>query len=158
MPGGVVSFRPRYLLISLGFGSILSIILFSYYRVPPLPPEAVEQNRLSRKLSPQEQILQYYREYPERYIRVFKETWQYDQNSGKSFHSFSLRNSATVPYHEIEVRLTYQASGKTLLTKTVKVPGVLAPGGTMEVKKIEVKQVPSASQSVLIVVAKASVY
>lgn len=150
--------KPRYFLISGGLGLLLSVILFSYYRIPSLPADSIEQRRLSQKLSPQEQILQYYREYPERYIRVFKETWQYDLASKKSFHSFSLRNSATVSYHAIEVSLSYQAGGKTLQTQTVKIPGVLAPGGTMEVKKIEVKGVPAASQTVLIVVTKALVY
>ncbi len=150
--------KPRYFLISGGAGLLLSVILFSFYRIPSLPAGAVEQKRAAQKLSPQEQILQYYRDYPERYIRVFKETWLYDQNSGRSFHSFSLRNSATVSYHAIEVSLSYQAGGKTLLVQTVKIPGILSPGGTMEVKKIEVKRVPAASQSVLIAVSKALVY
>lgn len=153
-----MSFNPRYLPISFGIGLILSVILFSYYRIPPLPPDLVTQKRQARMLTPQEQILQYYREYPERYIRVFDETWLYDVNTGKSFHSFSLRNTATVSYHSIEVTFSYQAGGKSLLTKTVKVPGVLAPGGTMRVKKIEVKQVPAASRSVLIGVSKALIY
>ncbi len=148
--------KPRYFLVSGGVGLLLSVILFSYYRIPNLPADYIEQKRQSQKLSPQEQILQYYREYPDRYIRVFKVTWQYEQFSKKSFHSFSLRNSATVPYQEIEVSISYQADGKTLQTQNVKIPGVLGPGGTMEVKKIEVKGVPSASQDALITVSKAT--
>ncbi|HYK90826.1 MAG TPA: hypothetical protein VE398_18780 [Acidobacteriota bacterium] len=150
--------KPRYFFISGGLGLLLSVILFSYYRTPSLPVDAVEQRRAAQKLSPQEQILQYYKEYPERYIRVFKETWQYDPNSNRSFHSFSLRNSATVYYHAIEVSFSYQAGGKSVYTQTVKVPGVLAPGGTMDVKKIEVRRVPASSQSVLITVSKALIY
>ena len=150
--------KPQYFLISGGLGLLLSVILFSYYRIPSLPADYVEQQRQLQRLSPQEQILQYYREYPERYIRVFKETWTYERTSKRSFHSFSLRNSATVSYHAIEMSFTYQAGGKTLQTQTLKIPGVLAPGATMEVNKIEVKGVPAASQSVLIVVTKASIY
>lgn len=150
--------KPRYFFISGGVGLLLSVILFSYYRIPSLPADAVEQRRTAQRLSPQEQILNYYRDYPERYMRVFKETWQYDPRSGRSFHSFSLRNSATVSYHAIEMTLSYQASGKTVYIQTVKIPGVIAPGGTMEVKKLEVKRVPAASQNVLITVSKALVY
>ncbi len=150
--------KPRYFFISGGVGLLLSVILFSYYRIPSLPTDTVEQRRAAQKLSPQEQILKYYRDYPERYMRVFKETWQYDPQSGRSFHSFSLRNSATVSYHAIEMTLSYQAGGKTVYVQTVKIPGVIAPGGTMEVKRFEVKRVPAASQNVLITVSKALVY
>ncbi len=150
--------KPRYFFISGGIGLLLSVILFSYYRIPSLPADAVEQRRIVQKLSPEQQILQYYRDYPERYMRVFKETWQYDPRSGRSFHSFSLRNSATVSYHAIEMTLSYQTGDKTLYVKTVKIPGVIAPGGTMQVKNLEVKHVPAASQSVLIVVSKALIY
>jgi hypothetical protein len=148
--------KPRYFLVSCGLGILLSVILFSYYRVPILPPDLVEQRRLAQKPSPEAQLLSYYREYPDRYLRVSKETWQYDQSSHTAFHSFTLKNTAGVAYSAIEVNFSYQGSGgKTLYTQTVKIPGSVAPYGTMEVKKIVVKHVPAAGESVLISVVKA---
>jgi hypothetical protein len=148
--------KPRYFLVSCGLGILLSVILFSYYAVPILPPDLIEQRRQSQKLSPEAQLLIYYRQYPDRYIRVSKESWQYDQSSRSAFHSFTLKNTAGVAYYAIEVLVSYQRSdGKILYTQAVKIPGTLAPYGTLEVKKITVKHVPAASESVLIGVAKA---
>ncbi len=148
--------KPRYFLISGAVGVVLSAILYSYCRVPSLPTDQVAQMRAARRLSPQEQILQYYRDYPDRYIRVSRESWKYEENSRKAFHTFTLRNTATVPYHDIEVSFTYQGTGgKTLMTHTVKIAGALAPLETREIKGIEVKKVPTASRSVLVVVARA---
>jgi len=148
--------KPRHFLISGGLGLLLSVILFSYYRIPLLPLDLMEQRRQSQKLSPEAQLLTYYREYPDRYIRISKETWRYDQSSRSAFHSFTLKNTAGVAYSSIEVRFSYLGSGgKTLHTQTVKIPGTLAPYGTMEAKKITVKHVPAASESVLIGVASA---
>jgi len=148
--------KPRYFLISFGLGLLLSVILFSYYRIPILPADLVEQRRLAQKPSPEAQLLNYYREFPDRYIRISKETWKYDQDSHSAYHSFFLKNTAGVAYSAIEVNFSYQGSGgKTLYTQTAKIPGPLAAYGTMEVKKIVVKHVPAASESVLIAVAKA---
>jgi hypothetical protein len=151
--------KPRHFLVSGGLGLLLSVILFSYFRIPPLPLDAVEQRRLAQKPSPQAQLLAYYRDYPDRYIRISKESWRYLQGTRTAYHSFTLRNIATVPYNAIEVRLSYQDSdGKTLQTQTVKIPGVLAAGGTMEVKDIAVKRVPAASERVLVGLARALIY
>jgi hypothetical protein len=148
--------KPRNFLLSGGIGLVLSVILFSYYRIPLLPPGAIEQRRSAQKLSPEAQLLEYYRDYPDRYIRVSKESWRYAQSSRTAYHYFTLRNTATLAYCAIEVRLSYQhASGKTLQTQTVKIPGVLQALGTMEVRDIKVKNVPAASERVLIEVAKA---
>lgn len=148
--------KSRYFLISGLLGLLLSVILFSYYRVPSLPLDGVLQRRAAKKMSPQDQIMQYYREYPGRYIRISKETWQYLEGSRKALHSFTLQNMAMVPYHAIEVSFTYQsAGGKTLQQQTVKIPGAVAAGGSTQVKDFEVKNVPGAARSVLIVVEKA---
>ncbi len=137
---------------------LLVAVLFAGYRlstrVMALGP--LEQKR---KIDPSAQILEYYRQYPERYIRITGESWQYDQVSHTATHFLTLRNSATVPYSAIEIRFDYTSpGGKIIQSETVKIPGVLGALGTMEVKKAKVRNIRAAAETVVSKVAKASVY
>jgi hypothetical protein len=152
---------PRWVLF-LEAMLLLSVVAVFAYRaatkVHPIPVEAVAQARRLPAPDPWAKLLEYYRQYPDRYIRVDNETWQYNINTLVAVHSFTLRNLATVPYTAIEVRFEYMsASGKTLLTRTVKIPGTLAAMGAIAVKKITIKDVPSATKSVVTTAAKATV-
>lgn len=151
---------PRWLLYLeavLLFGSLLVLAYKAATRILPLPLDRVEQKRGYRKPAPGPTILDYYRQYPDRYIRVDNETWVLDPGTKVAFHSFSLRNLATVAYKEVEVRFTYEsAGGKTLLTRDLKIPGQLQAQGTMSLKKIKVTGVPVATKSAVLVVAKAT--
>jgi hypothetical protein len=150
--------RTFHLVLLLDGIVLLGVIVFSAYTISTriLPMGAVEQKR---KIDPQAQILQYYRQYPERYIRISKESWKYDANSRIASHTLTLTNSATVPYHLIDLGFSFEtANGKILHTQIVSVPGILAAGGVMDVKKIRVKNVPNAAENVVVTVAKALVY
>lgn len=150
---------PRWLLCLeavLLLGALMVLAYKAVTRVLPLPLDRIEQKRGFQKPAPQPTILDYYRQYPDRYIRVDDESWQYDPGSQTASHSFTLRNLATIPYKEIQVRFTYESSaGKTLLTRDVKVPGVLQAQGTLSIKKIKVTGVPAATKSAVTAVAKA---
>ena len=104
------------------------------------------------------QLLNYYRRYPERYIRISDETWSYDPVSRSAQHSFTMKNVASTAYYDIEVRFDYQTlSGKTLKTQSVKLEGNLGPLATRQVK-IKVKNVPLEAEKVVTAIAKAGVY
>ncbi len=150
--------RTFHLMLLLDGLVLLGAILFSAYAISTrlLPMGHLEQRR---KIDPAAQILQYYRQYPERYIRVSKETWKYDGVSRTASHALTLTNSATVGYHLIDLRFSYEtAKGKVLHSQVVTIQGILAPGATMDVRKINVKNVPDAAESVVVTVAKAMVY
>ncbi len=151
--------KPRHFLLSGSVGLLLSVILFSYYRIGALPVEQVARQRAAQRPSPEAQLLSYYHDFPDRYIRVSKENWQYEQKSRTAYHSFTLRNVATVAYHSIEVLLKYQtAGGKTLRSQVVKVAGPLAPGKSLVVGNVVVKNVPADCDSVVVTVSKALIY
>jgi hypothetical protein len=124
---------------------------------PPFPaPE--EQRRSPQKVDAAAQILEYYRKYPDRYIRLSEESWQYSEKSRCAYHSFTLRNTATLPYYGIEVRISYQTShGKELKSEVVKIEGALPALGKLAVRDIKVRQVPPAAKAVTAIV-KAVVY
>ena len=42
--------KPRYFLISCGLGILLSVILFSYYAVPILPPDLIRSEEHTSEL------------------------------------------------------------------------------------------------------------
>ncbi len=148
---------PRWLLVLeavLVLGAILVLAYKALMWVEPL--SGLEQTPHAQKIDPQTQILQYYKQHPESYIRISRETWQYDDIARTSIHSFVLTNSATVPYQDIEIRFTYQSSaGKVLYTQVVRMPGILAALGTKKFEKVRVKSVPQAASSVLLSVAGA---
>jgi hypothetical protein len=68
----------------------------------------------------------------------------------------TLKNGATVSYHDIEIRFSYESSGgKTLFVHVAKIPGTLAALGTMDISEVKVKEVPPSSMKVLASVSKA---
>ncbi|MBZ5497363.1 MAG: hypothetical protein LAP85_13250 [Acidobacteriia bacterium] len=150
---------PRWLLILealLLSGALLVLAYKAATRVLPLPLYGIEQKRGFQKPAARPTILDYYRQYPDRYIRVDNESWQCDKDSRIALHSFTLRNLATVAYKEIEVRFTYEsASGKTLLTRDVKIPSMLQAQGTLSLKKIKVTGVPADTKTAVTSVSKA---
>ena len=122
----------------------------------PVSCESAGQSRPPHKVDPQTQILQYYRQYPDRYILVSNETWRYDEYSRTATHTFTLRNTATVHYCEIEVSLAYQtAAGKVLQTTVAKVPGSVNGLGKLEVRGLKAKKVPAGAETVVVRVTKA---
>ena len=151
--------KPRHFLLSFSIGLLLSVVLYSYYRIQALPLAQVARQREAQRPSPEVQLLTYYRDFPDRYIRVSKESWLYERKSRTAYHFFTLRNIATVAYHAIEIRLSYQASGgKAIRTETIKLAGPLAPGKTLDVRDVAVKNVPAACENVVVTVAKALIY
>lgn len=150
---------PRWLLFLealLFSGALLVLAYKAATRVLPLPVERVEQVRPFKKPDPQAQLLDYYRQYPDRYIRVVDESWVYNPASRTAIHSFTLRNLARVAYAAIEIRFNYESSsGSTAQTRTVKIPGSLAASGTRVVKEVKVKDLPAGIKSVVTTVTKA---
>ncbi len=148
---------PRWLMIleaALLLGALLVLAYKALMFVQPL--SGLEQTPHSRKIDPQTQILQYYRQYPDRYIRIAREAWQYEETTHTALHSFLLRNSATVPYQDIEIRFRYEsAAGKVLYTQVVKIRGTLGALGTLKCENIKVKNVPFAATNVVLSVANA---
>ncbi len=123
-------------------------------------PAAVSagQSRTTHRPDPQAQLLEYYRRYPDRYILVSNPSWKYDFLARVAIHSFTLRNTASVGYCDVEVSFDYQAaSGKTVKTQVVKVQGILEALRTMEVRQIKVKGAPHTSEAVLVSVVRATV-
>ncbi len=122
----------------------------------PMPPESVPQRRQARRVDPQAQLLQYYRQYPDRYIRVSKESWKYEEKSRIALHSFTLRNTASVGYCEIEISIVYQTSSdKTLHTEHFKLPDLLGPLCSIDVRQQKVKNVPRGAETAIVRVTKA---
>jgi len=150
---------PRWLLFLEALmlsGALLALAYKAATRVLPLPVERVEQVRQSKRPDPQAQLMEYYRKYPDRYIRVVDESWVYDRASRTATHYFTLRNLAMIAYTAIEVRFDYESSaGSKLETRTVKIQGSLAASGTRVFKGIKVKDVPAGIKSVVTTVAKA---
>jgi hypothetical protein len=150
---------PRALLIFEAVLLLCAILLMAYKwatRVLPLP---IDQPKTWKEKPHEAQIRDYYRQYPESYIRISQETWRLDPASRTAVHSFTLKNTAQVSYFEIEIRFTYESSsGKTLQSQIVRIPGTLSPGATRGIKTIRVTNVPAASARVLMSVAKASVH
>jgi hypothetical protein len=125
---------------------------------PLLGSAPAGQSRTTRRPDPQAQLLDYYRRYPDRYILVSNQTWKYDFVVRAAIHSFTLRNTASVGYCDIEVSFAYQASsGKTLQTQVVKVQGILEALRTLDVRRVKVKGAPDSSESVLVSVVRATV-
>jgi hypothetical protein len=116
------------------------------------------QRPASRRPDPHAQLLDYYRRYPDRYIQVSKQTWSYDFVERTAIHSFTLRNTASVGYCDIQVSFKYQAAnGKSMQTQVVKVPGILEALQKLDVRRVKVKGAPDSAETVLVSVAKATV-
>lgn len=123
------------------------------------PMRGAQQNRPLRRPDPQTQLLNNYRQYPDRYIRISGQSWKLDATNDSAYHSFTLKNIAGVAYSNIELRVNYlDAGGKTLQSKTIKIPGILAAYAVKKFQNTEVKSVPSSSDSVTLAVAKAAIH
>jgi hypothetical protein len=150
---------PRWLLILEAVLLLAALLVVAYKAAMWVRPLGrVDQAQFLKKKDPVAQVHEYYRDYPERYIRVGKESWKYLQNTGSAVHAFTLTNTATVAYHKIEVRLTYQSgAGETLRTEVLAVTGTLPVMGTLPVAGLEVTRVPAQAEQVVIRVERASV-
>ena len=135
------------------------LIAVSGFLVPVSLAGRPEQTRPPQKLDPQVQLLNYYRQYPDRYIRISDESWRLDEPARVAYHSFKLKNTAGVAYSGIEIRLIYlRSDGKTLQSQVLKIQGILKPYSTMQVKELKTRNVTAASDRVLLAVAKAAIH
>jgi hypothetical protein len=136
----------------LGAGLIYSSYTVAT-RVMPLSARQVQ-----KKLSAEEQTQIYYRQYPEGYLRISKESWRYEESSRKATHTLTLTNTSKVAYGGIELLFRYQdASMKYIKTRQVKIPGKIAPGGTLKIRNLEIEGVPAEALNVVASIAKAEV-
>jgi hypothetical protein len=151
---------PRWLLILEAVLLLGALLLLGYKALMWIGPLGnLDQTPHARKIDPQTQILQYYRQYPERYLVVVKDTWQYADATRTAYHNFTIKNSATVAYQGIEVRFEYQSSSKKVLyTQVVKLPGTIAALGLRKIENMPVKNVPAAATIAVLSVAVAQVY
>jgi len=121
------------------------------------------QKRLPPKPDPATQLLDYYRKYPDRYIRISEESWKLDLSTRvggalSAVHSLTLKNIARATYHAIEVRFSYQtSSGKELFARSAKIEGELGPLTTRKIT-VRVAGVPQAAEKVVTSVVKAELY
>lgn len=121
--------------------------------------EIAAQSRQTGKQDPQTQLINNYRKYADRYIRISGESWQYDQTNKIATHSFTVKNGAGVAYSDIEIEVAYlSAEGKNLQVQTVKIPGILAAYQIKKVKDMKVRKVPAQSDQALLKVTKASIH
>jgi hypothetical protein len=150
---------PRWLLLLEAVLLLGALIILAYKaatRVLPLPVEKVEQGRRQGRPDPQAQLLHQYLEYPDRYLRIADEKWEFDPASRVAFHSFTIHNIATLSYAAIEVTITYEGpDGRVLLTRTAKIPGVIAAFKGLEVKRIKITGIPKTTANAAIKIAKA---
>jgi len=120
--------------------------------------DSAEQVRAPRQPDPQAQLLNNYRKYPDRYIRVSGETWKYDEPTQIAFHSFTLQNIAGVAYSDIEMRVKYLSpGGKTLQSQILLIHGILSAYQVRKVKGMKVRNVPRESDQAVLIVSKASI-
>ena len=148
---------PRWLLLleaALLLGALLVLGYKAAMWIRPL--EGFNQTPHARKVDPRAQLLQYYREYPGSYIHITRESWRYNDLTRVATHSFVLKNSATVPYHDIEILMRYESgSGNALYTHTARLPGMLTALGSMDVSDLKISGVPPAAANVVASVARA---
>ena len=143
-----------------GLPAIFALALaLSGFAVRLSPAQAPARNRTPRPEDVQAQLLNYYRQYPDRYLRVEKHTWILDPKSHISYHTLTLRNNAGVAYGDIEICFSFQTEdGKTRGTQTVKISGRVAPYQTFSVSRLPVKNTRSDCDTVTGRVAAAVVY
>ncbi len=111
-----------------------------------------------QKIDPQAQLMKYYRQYPDRYIRISKESWRYNEKTRAAQHSFTLNNTAMVPYCEIQVRFEYQdEKGTTIATQSQQVAGILQPYRPVQQKDLTLKAIPARAVNVVVSVSRALV-
>jgi hypothetical protein len=114
---------PRWLLICEGLLLVSAAVVLGYKAMMWISPlRGLDKTPHARKVDPFVQLQDYYHRYPERYIRVGRESWRLDPRSSVSFHSLTLTNSATVGYEAIELRFTYSSmSGEVIKRANVKI-------------------------------------
>jgi hypothetical protein len=149
---------PRWLVILevlLLLGALGVLAYKAAIWVRPMPPIVIESKRPSPK-SAAPTILDYYRQYPDRYIRVEDESWVLNRGAQSALHSFTLRNLATVAYNGIEIRITYEsAAGQELLTRDIPIPEPVPAQGSVRLEGIKLNGVPLASKTAVVTVARA---
>jgi len=122
-----------------------------------------QQKRPAPRPDPAAQLLNYYRKYPDRYIRISEETWKLEpatQVRGQlsAVHTLTLKNVARATYRDIEVRFSYQTlSGKELFARTTRIQGELGPLTTRQFR-IRVAGVPQSAEKVVTTISKAEPY
>jgi hypothetical protein len=156
--GGRMSWKtPRWLWMLEGMlllGALLVLAYKAMIWVAPMPKVTIPVKQARQKFAAAPTIMDYFRQFPDRYIRVENELWVWRNKS--AVHSFTLRNLATVPYNAIEVRFSYESqTGEVLLTREVEIPGVLESQGTMKINNIEIQGVPAAAKIAIVEVARA---
>jgi hypothetical protein len=149
---------PRWLVILeilLFLGALVVLAYKAAIRVRPMPPIVIESRSAAPRSAPPT-ILDYYRQYPDRYIRVEDETWVLNRGAQSALHSFTLRNLATVAYNGIEIRITYEnAAGQVLATRDVPIPEQTPAQGSVRLERINVSGVPPAATTAVVTVARA---
>ena len=143
---------------SIPFALIGRVDDFSYAILNWLPPCASGGRiRLStdrgaqQSMDPQLRVLQSYGRYPERYLRISRESWKYEKKSQTAFHSFTLINTAAVRYRDIRVRIRYQTdAGKVLSEQTIQIPEVIGPSTALQLNQLRVKGVPAAAEAAVL--------
>jgi hypothetical protein len=114
------------------------------------------QVRQRRGLDPQTQLLNNYRKYVDRYIRISGETWKYDDSTRSATHSFTLKNIAGVAYSGVELNINYlNADGKSLQILALKVPGTLGAYASKKFTNLKVQKVPKDCDQAVLTVSKA---
>jgi hypothetical protein len=108
---------------------------------------------------PQTQLLNNYRKYVDRYIRISDEAWKYDEVSHSATHSFTLKNNAGVAYSEIELRVNYlDAKGKPLRTQTLKIPGILAAYASRKFANLKARNISHDCDQAVLTISKATIH
>ena len=111
----------------------------------------VQQNRAQQSMDPQLRLLQSYGRYPERYLRISRESWKYEKKSQTAFHSFTLINTAAVRYRDIRVRIRYQTdAGKVLSEQTIQIPEVIGPSTALQLNQLRVNGVSAAAEAAVL--------
>jgi hypothetical protein len=119
---------------------------------------APAQVRPRKALDPQTQLLNNYRKYVDRYIRISGETWKYDDATHSAKHSFTLKNTAGVAYSDIELSIDYlNANGKSLQTSVLKIPGTLAAYTSKLFADRKVQKVPGDCDQAVLRISKATI-
>jgi len=104
-------------------------------------------------------LIENYRQYPDRYIRILDESWKLDPAGTTATHSFTLKNTAGVAYSDVTLRIAYQNSaGKDLQVQSLKIPGILKAYEIKKIKDFKVKNVPEKSDQAVISIAKALIH
>jgi hypothetical protein len=144
---------PRAIRVSL---IVLALMLGPMNSISVLKTTA--QVRPRKGLDPQTQLLNNYRKYVDRYIRISDETWKYNDISHSATHSFTLKNIAGVTYSDIELSVNYMnGGGKSLQTHILKIPGTLTAYTSKKFTNLKVQKAPQECEQAVLTVTKATI-